>query len=257
VCAAATPQSVHSACWRVQGATCYLNSLLQTLFHVPEFRRAVYHMPTEEGEEPTSSICVALKYLFFRLQYSPTPVSTKELIEAFGWHSAEAFQQHDVQELELILYDKLEAKMKGARPAAHPLWSRRLCSGWMHGSHAAGGGISWLQVQVPPHRLLSWRSLGLFPTCSAFAQTAAARADTIVDKTIANLLKGKHQYTTRCINIEYESTRKEEFVDIQMPVQGCRDIYSSFEKLCEVRATRLAALLTKARMHSSGEAACH
>jgi hypothetical protein len=106
---------VRSPTPHLQGATCYLNSLLQTLFHVPLFRRAVYHMPTEEGEEPEASICVALKYLFFRLQYAPSPVSTKQLIQSFGWQTAEAFQQHDVQELELILYDKLEEKMKGAR----------------------------------------------------------------------------------------------------------------------------------------------
>lgn len=29
-----------------QGATCYLNSLLQTLYHIPAFRRAVYRIPT-------------------------------------------------------------------------------------------------------------------------------------------------------------------------------------------------------------------
>ena len=98
----------------VQGATCYLNSLLQSLYHVPQFRRAVYHMPTDEGEDPQSSLCAALKYLFFRLQYSATPVSSKELIASFGWQTADAFQQHDVQEMELILYDRLEQKMKGA-----------------------------------------------------------------------------------------------------------------------------------------------
>jgi ubiquitin carboxyl-terminal hydrolase 7 len=97
----------------LQGATCYLNSLLQTLFHIPLFRRAVYHMPTEEGEDPNSSLCVALKHLFFRLQYSPTPVSTKELISSFGWLTADAFQQHDVQELELLMYERLGEKMKG------------------------------------------------------------------------------------------------------------------------------------------------
>lgn len=97
----------------MQGATCYLNSLLQTLFAIRSFRRAVYHMPTEEAEEPSASISVALKYLLFRMQYQQSPVSAKELIASFGWGSADAFQQHDVQELELILYDKLEEKMKG------------------------------------------------------------------------------------------------------------------------------------------------
>ncbi|KAK7265151.1 hypothetical protein RJT34_32767 [Clitoria ternatea] len=33
-----------------QGATCYMNSLLQTLYHIPYFRKAVYHMPTTEND---------------------------------------------------------------------------------------------------------------------------------------------------------------------------------------------------------------
>jgi ubiquitin carboxyl-terminal hydrolase 7 len=70
-------------------------------------------MPTEEGEDPYSSLSAALKNLFFRLQYSPTPVSAKELISAFGWQTADALQQHDVQELELIIFDRLEQRMKG------------------------------------------------------------------------------------------------------------------------------------------------
>ena len=92
-----------------------MNSLLQALFHVQQFRRAVYHMPTTEGEEADSSIPLALKHLFFRLQYSPTPVSTKELVRSFGWTSMEAFVQQDVEELELKLCEKLEEKMKGMR----------------------------------------------------------------------------------------------------------------------------------------------
>ena len=31
-----------------QGATCYMNSLLQSLYHVPALQRAVYKMPTEQ-----------------------------------------------------------------------------------------------------------------------------------------------------------------------------------------------------------------
>ena len=98
----------------LQGATCYMNSLLQMLFHIPLFRQAVYHMPTAEDEDPRSSISLALQSLFFRLQYSNTPVSTKDLITSFGWNSMDAFQQHDVEELELKLCEKLEQKMKGA-----------------------------------------------------------------------------------------------------------------------------------------------
>lgn len=47
-----------------QGATCYMNSLLQTLYHIPYFRKAVYHMPTTENDMPSGSIPLALQSLF-------------------------------------------------------------------------------------------------------------------------------------------------------------------------------------------------
>eukprot|EP00887_Chlorella_sp_A99_P006814 scaffold2.g6814.t1 len=55
-----------------QGATCYMNSLLQTLYNINQFRR---------------------------LQFTPGPVSTKDLTRSFGWDTSDAFQQHDVHEL--------------------------------------------------------------------------------------------------------------------------------------------------------------
>ena len=61
-----------------QGATCYLNSLLQTLFHVRYFRKAVYHMPTAESEEASKSIPLALQSLFYKMQHSEQSVATKE-----------------------------------------------------------------------------------------------------------------------------------------------------------------------------------
>ncbi|XP_044462356.1 ubiquitin C-terminal hydrolase 12-like isoform X3 [Mangifera indica] len=153
-----------------QGATCYMNSLLQTLYHIPYFRKAVYHMPTTENDMPSGSIPLALQSLFYKLQYSDTSVATKELTKSFGWDTYDSFMQHDVQELNRVLCEKLEDKMKG----------------------------------------------------------------TVVEGTIQQLFEGHHMNYIECINVEYKSTRKESFYDLQLDVKGCRDVYASFDKYVEV-----------------------
>ncbi|GAB2285666.1 CSN-associated deubiquitinating enzyme Ubp12 [Dionaea muscipula] len=153
-----------------QGATCYMNSLLQTLFHIPYFRKAVYHMPTTENDMPSASIPLALQSLFYKLQYSDSSVATKELTKSFGWDTYDSFMQHDVQELNRVLCEKLEDKMKG----------------------------------------------------------------TVVEGTIQQLFEGHHMNYIECINVDYKSTRKESFYDLQLDVKGCRDVYASFDKYVEV-----------------------
>ncbi|XP_059307810.1 ubiquitin C-terminal hydrolase 13-like isoform X2 [Lycium ferocissimum] len=153
-----------------QGATCYMNSLLQTLYHIPYFRKAVYHMPTTENDNPSGSIPLALQSLFYKLQYSDTSVATKELTKSFGWDTYDSFMQHDVQELNRVLCEKLEDKMKG----------------------------------------------------------------TVVEGTIQQLFEGHHMNYIECINVDYRSTRKESFYDLQLDVKGCRDVYASFDKYVEV-----------------------
>ncbi|CAN7107268.1 unnamed protein product [Brassica rapa subsp. narinosa] len=153
-----------------QGATCYMNSLLQTLYHIPYFRKAVYHMPTTENDAPTASIPLALQSLFYKLQYNDTSVATKELTKSFGWDTYDSFMQHDVQELNRVLCEKLEDKMKG----------------------------------------------------------------TVVEGTIQKLFEGHHMNYIECINVDYKSTRKESFYDLQLDVKGCKDVYESFDKYVEV-----------------------
>ncbi|EPS70293.1 hypothetical protein M569_04467, partial [Genlisea aurea] len=153
-----------------QGATCYINSLLQTLYHIPYFRKAVYHMPTTENDNPTGSIPLALQSLFYKLQYHDTSVATKELTKSFGWDTSDSFMQHDVQELNRVLCEKLEDKMKG----------------------------------------------------------------TVVEGTIQQLFEGHHMNYIECLNVDFKSTRKESFYDLQLDVKGCKDVYASFDKYVEV-----------------------
>lgn len=94
-----------------QGATCYMNSFVQSIFLTNEFRSAVYKIPTE-NVSPTSSIPLALQRIFYKLQTSQQPPSTIEMTKSFGWDTTESFMQHDVQEFSRVLMDDLENKMK-------------------------------------------------------------------------------------------------------------------------------------------------
>ncbi|KAI8821452.1 ubiquitin carboxyl-terminal hydrolase 5 [Fimicolochytrium jonesii] len=146
-----------------QGATCYMNSVLQSLYFTNYFRKATFQIPSE-NEDPQKSIVLALQRIFYNLQASPDAVGTTELTKSFGWDALDSFAQHDVQEFNRVLQDNLESKMKGTK---------------------AEGAISRLFV-------------------------------------------GKMKSFITCINVPYESSRMEDFYDIQLNVKGCKNLIESF-----------------------------
>lgn len=152
------------------GATCYLNALLQMLYHINDFQRAVFEIPVNEDDTVTSSTTLALQSVFYNLKCTEArEVSTKDLTKAFGWNSLDAFMQQDVQEMMRVLLDKLEEKMKGSS----------------------------------------------------------------VEEVIKKLFCGRVKSYIRCTNIDYESSREEDFYDIQLDVKGCDNIQESFRKYIE------------------------
>lgn len=156
---------------RNQGATCYLNSLLQSLYLTGAFRKAVYQIPTENEQDRTNSqSAYALQRLFYRLQSDPVAVSTQELTHSFGWESRQIFEQQDVQELSRILMEKLEARMKG----------------------------------------------------------------TEADNALPKMFVGKMKTYLKCINVEYESSRLEDYWDLQLNVSGCKSVDASFQDYIQV-----------------------
>ncbi|KAF2276539.1 cysteine proteinase [Westerdykella ornata] len=152
-----------------QGATCYLNSLLQSLFFTHLFRQVVYQIPTDQ-ESGRMDSAYALQRLFYHLQYSNTAVGTTELTQSFGWDSKQIFEQQDVQELSRVLMDKLDEKMKG----------------------------------------------------------------TEVEGALGKMFVGKTKTFLSCINVDYESSRIEEFWDIQLNVSGNKNLDDSFKDYIQV-----------------------
>ena len=55
-----------------------------------------------------------------------------------------------------------------------------------------------------------------------------------MEGTIARLFEGHMHMFIECINVDYKSTRRESFMDLQLDVKGCKNIYDSFDKYCEV-----------------------
>ncbi|KAL8657634.1 MAG: hypothetical protein Q9226_001719 [Calogaya cf. arnoldii] len=154
---------------RNQGATCYLNSLLQSLYFTNAFRKAIYQIPTENDTERKNSAW-ALQRLFYQLQTSEEAVSTQELTASFGWETRHIFEQQDVQELSRILMERMEAKMKG----------------------------------------------------------------TEAENALAKMLVGKMKTYISCINVDYESSRIEDFWDIQLNVSGNKSLDDSFKDYIQV-----------------------
>lgn len=152
-----------------QGATCYLNSLLQSLYFTNAFRQAVYQIPTE-AEASKSNSAWTLQRLFYKLQKDKLPVSTNELTSSFGWDRGQIFEQQDVQEFSRILMEVLEKKMKG----------------------------------------------------------------TPAERTLPELFVGKTKTYISCINVDFESSRIEEFWDLQLNVRGNKNLHESFMDYIQV-----------------------
>lgn len=147
-----------------EGTTCYLNSLLQTLFIIRAFRKAVYEMPTDIVDYKSVPFC--LQRIFYNLQTGKQAVRTFELLNAFGWSQREMNMQHDVNEFFLILSDNLENQMKGTK---------------VHGTYS-------------------------------------------------RLFEGESENIIKCINVSYESKRKETFNCLQLSMTDCSSVEESFEK---------------------------
>mmetsp|Transcript_25803 Transcript_25803/g.29741 ORF Transcript_25803/g.29741 Transcript_25803/m.29741 type:complete len:144 (-) Transcript_25803:3057-3488(-) len=100
-----------------------MNSFIQTLYMVHDFRNAIFKMPLCTGDPHTSSgflsgqkhqILYSIQKLFVQLKAGVNiAASTVELTESFGWKNNQQLVQHDVQDLAREFFSVLERALKG------------------------------------------------------------------------------------------------------------------------------------------------
>ena len=98
----ARPAHGHVGLWN-QGATCYLNSVVQVLCSDADFSNALFNCECEDG-----SVTKELQRLFTTLRKSnKMAVSTEQLTASFGWQNGQMHEQHDAHELFVLLLDSM------------------------------------------------------------------------------------------------------------------------------------------------------
>lgn len=120
-----------------------MNSLLQSLYFTPYFRKVVFQISTE-NDNPTESLPLALQKVFYHLMVDEVAtgmfflyfsifinltliifcnyfIDPQELINFFD-RSMDMFSQHDVQEFNRVLQSELESKMNVFFTCNNPLY---------------------------------------------------------------------------------------------------------------------------------------
>lgn len=94
-----------------EGATCYLNSMLQSLFFTNEFRRIVHSISIDE-ENAEESFVFWLQSIFSQMEMrSPDDYNVRRFIETFGW--TDTSHQQDIEEFSCQLISQLEEIVRG------------------------------------------------------------------------------------------------------------------------------------------------
>jgi len=104
-----------------QGATCYMNSFLQQLFHVPAFRRGVLAATAKDGgKEPDESwsLLRQMQILFGQLKHSQKKyydtLSFCQSMTDFSGQPINVGEQQDVNEFGGLLFDRLDTALKNS-----------------------------------------------------------------------------------------------------------------------------------------------
>ena len=95
-----------------EGNTCYMNSIIQTLFNNPFFITSIMQIETEliylknnKEESLNKNVINALKNIFLRLWQNKTAIHITEIFHAFDWERCFWNSPQDAEEIYMSIYD--------------------------------------------------------------------------------------------------------------------------------------------------------
>jgi hypothetical protein len=91
------------------GFHCYMNSYLQTLFHIPSFRQMILQLDSKIF--PPNSIVLHLQTLFHEMNQKTPIVSSFSILQSFDWSQEEKDSQHDIHEFSLYFLELIQTQI--------------------------------------------------------------------------------------------------------------------------------------------------
>lgn len=174
-----------------QGATCYLNSMLQSLYHIAAFKSLVYQISFNAKNQSNlaTDMIYNLQKLFSEMDKSDSAASTKELTTSFGWTSEESFRQHDIQELLRVFLEAISQKLK-------------------HMHQANNQNKNEQQENNEP---------------------VNCQNENIANE-ISDLFKFRVEQLIQCPQVGFTNGRIDDYLDLTVEVRGCQNLYQSLKK---------------------------
>jgi len=179
-----------------QGATAYLNSILQSLYFTNAFRKMVYEIPVDDSHSDSSFIGT-LQEVFGELQTCQHAVSTRALTNSFGWSVSESFVAQDAWEFQQVFLEGLEHNMKTKEMATRTNRISLFAS--------QRGNVSNTATMPRLLAKLKW------------------------------LFCGRMETHIECLNVSYESRKGDEFWGLELNVHRLKDLHASFKDLVAVK----------------------
>ncbi|UKK01199.2 ubiquitinyl hydrolase 1 [Theileria orientalis] len=240
------------------GATCYMNALLQSLYSITKFRKAVYSLSFELKDvmgEKSYQIIQKLAKTNESLNYydvdnsmdvdTPYPESSSSTYRnAEEPRYSTQFDDNDLptegtlgdflDNLDegdycnlLLDEEEEETKVPCVGLALQNLFYMLKYSEDPPGCKELVRSFGWkladLFTQQDSHELLKL----------LLDKMEEQMKGTSVEGSVKNIFEGEMETYIECIDIDYKSCRKETFEDIQLDVQGCSNIYESLDRLTE------------------------